>query len=60
MDYFDAQDIFTEIFPNNHDESDTAVDLGMYASAKGYDAINTDGGICVVLNRTKLIIRGEE
>jgi len=60
MDYFDAQDIFAEIFPNNHDESDTAVDLGMYAAAKGYDAINTDGGISVVLNRTKLIIRGEE
>lgn len=59
MDYFDAQDVFAEIFPNNHPESESAVDLGMYAAAKGYDAINTESGVSVVLNRTKLIIRGE-
>lgn len=58
IDYFDAEDIFAEKFYNRHDESGYAIDLGAYASAKGYDAI-TSHDVTVVLNRTKLIIKGE-
>lgn len=58
IDYFDAEDIFAERFYNRHDESSYAIDLGAYGSAKGYDAI-TSNDVTVVLNRTKLIIKGE-
>lgn len=58
IDYFDAEDIFAERFYNRHDESGYAIDLGAYGSAKGYDAI-TSNDVTVVLNRTKLIIKGE-
>lgn len=58
IDYFDAEDIFAEKFYNRHDESGYVIDLGAYGSAKGYDAI-TSHDVTVVLNRTKLIIKGE-
>lgn len=58
IDYFDAEDIFAEKFYNRHDESGYIIDLGAYGSAKGYDAI-TSYDVTVVLNRTKLIIKGE-
>lgn len=58
IDYFDAEDIFAEKFHNRHDESGYIIDLGAYGSAKGYDAI-TSYDVTVVLNRTKLVIKGE-
>lgn len=56
MDYFDAEDILAEKYKNKHYESEYAIDIGQYAAARGYDAVE-QFDILVVLNRTKLIVR---